>query len=199
MEKTCSYTIKDLENILGDVKMCMALYCTKNGETNSSFAENYLNWLNQYTRYCIPERIHEWRKCTKEILYSPLVLKYHLEETPKIKAKIKARDYFIIDTLYNFMNAGEIMEAYNETHSWESIDEILEQQGHTGYTFSGLTNVMIHFSLLGPEFIERYDPNRLNRDEDFKKEYEEAKAYLKERKNLERRLIYALKHRDVNN
>ncbi len=50
-----------------------------------------------------------------------------------------------------------------------------KEQGHTGLTFSGLSNVMIVYSKIGVEFIEIFDPGRINRDESFKKYYTKVK------------------------
>lgn len=73
---------------------------------------------------------------------------------------------------------------WNETHSWEDIDMVLEKQGHSGYTFSGLANMMIRYSDIGVEFVDKYCPTRLKRDDGFAELYNEAKAQLKQDEDI---------------
>ena len=72
-----------------------------------------------------------------------------------------------------------IMEAYNNTHSWEEVDKVLRSQGHSGFTFSGLLNVMIKYSVIGAEFTDRYAPLELKRDSNLKKAYKRNRELIK--------------------
>lgn len=178
MKSTNKYNLKE---ILDEVRACTLLCCTKNGEIYSASAEKYLKWLEEYTKFCIPEMVDEWKKVTRKIVYSPLVPKMQFRNSPETKILISNNDYEIIDDLYNFMNAGKIMETFNETHSWEKVREVIREQGHSGYTFSGLSIVMLQYSLIGVEFIDRFNPN-MSKDKEFKKLYLEQKQYIEKRK-----------------
>lgn len=90
------------------------------------------------------------------------------------------------------MNAGKIMQTYNNTKSWKEVDKIMEEQGHSGWTFSGLSNIMIQYSLIGADFIDRYDPHRVERSKDFKNIYDKSKNYIENRTELNKRLVLAL-------
>jgi len=54
---------------------------------------------------------------------------------------------------------------------------------------------MINFSPLGVEFVDRYAPYKLERDECCKELYEEMKDYNNKRKELNQRLVKVLKKR----
>ncbi len=133
-----------------------------------------------------------WEETVRKIIYSPLVPKPEHQNNPIAKYLIENNNYVIIDNLYNFMDAGKIMQTYNDTKSWEEVDKVVDEQGHSGYSFSGLLNVMIQYSLIGVDFVDRYDPNRINRDKEFKNLYNSNKSYVYNRNKLNKRLIYAL-------
>lgn len=191
MEKN-KYNSKQLEKILDEVRACTLFFVTKNGKIDCPSAEEYLTWINQYSKYCIPEMAESWKENVRKIIYSPLVPKPEHQDNPIAKDLINNNNYVIIDNLYNFMNAGKIMQVYNDTKSWEEVDKVLTEQGHSGYTFSGLLNVIIQYSLIGVEFVDKYDPNRIKRDKNFKKVYNQSKSYIENRTELNKRLVRAL-------
>lgn len=192
MENQVNYNTEKLKDILSNVRICTQLYCTVNGKIHSIEAESYLSWINEYSKYCLPEMVNSWQEVTRHLIYSPLVLRPGVEVTPEIKTMIDINEYNIIRDLYDFMNAGKIMQVYDETASWEEVDKVLNEQGHSGYSFSGLSNMMILYSPIGVDFIERYEPSRIKRDKEFKKYYDKAKEYNANRKELNKRLVYAL-------
>lgn len=195
MEETRKYTTKDLKVVLSDVRMCTLLYCTNNNKVVSALAEGYIDYMNEFGRYCMPEKRNDWNEKIREIVYAPIVLKPNTEVSSELSKMVIAKDYAIIDSLFNFMNAAEIMKEYSETHSWERIDEIMEKQGHTGFTLSGLENIMLLYSNIGVEFVDRYDSSRIKRDKDFKEEYERIKISMIYRNVLNKRLINALSNK----
>lgn len=188
MEKNKYYS-KQLEEILDEVRAYTLLFVTKNGKIDCPSAEKYLTWINQYSKYCIPETAESWKENVRKIIYSPLVPKTEHKDNPISKDLIRNNNYVIIDNLYNFMDAGKIMQVYNDTKSWEEVDKVLKEQGHSGYTFSGLLNVMIQYSLIGVEFVDRYDPNRIKIDKNFKRLYKKSKSYIENRTELNKRLV----------
>ena len=194
MEK--KYSSKELEEILDEVRASTLLYVTKNGKIDCPSAEQYLTWINEYSKYCIPEMAESWKECVRKIIYSTLVPKPEYKDNSTAKELIENNNYAIIDSLYNFMDAGRIMQTYNETKSWEEVNKVVEEQGHSGWTFSGLLNVMIQYSLIGVEFVDKYDPNRVKRDKDFKKIYNKSKKYVENRTNLNKRLVLALSKKE---
>ena len=169
------YNYDKIKEILNEIRHSTLLCCTKNGKIYSSSAEEYLKWLGEFAKYCLPEKVEEWNENIRKILYSVIVPKHKFKDDPHVKRIVESNEYAIIDSLYNFMNAAEIMETYDKTNSWECVREKIKEQGHTGFTFSGLSNVMIEYSKIGVEFIENLDPDRINRDESFKKYYTKVK------------------------
>lgn len=193
------YNSKQIEEILDRIRISALLFITKDGKIDCQEAENFLTWLNGYAQYCIPEMKEKWKDSTRQILFGAIVPKPgHLDDA-QVKEYISKNNYAIIDNLYNFMNAGEIMQTYNETKSWEEVGKILDKQGHSGWTFSGLMNVMIEYSPIGVEFANIYDEDRINRDDNFKKVYDKTDNYLEKRKELNKRLVVALARKNSKN
>lgn len=186
------YDSKKIKEVLNEVRICSLLYCTKNGKVYSTSAEEYIEWLGQFAKYCIPEMANEWKNAIRKIIYSTVVPKPQYKNDPRVKEIIDNDEYVIIDKLYNFMDAAEIMKKYDETHSWECVEELVSNQGHSGWTFSGLSNVMIQYSLIGIDFIEKFDPSRTSRDQEFKKYYDQAQNYINTRQALNKRLVLSI-------
>lgn len=190
--KKNKYSSEQLRKILDEVRTNSLLFCTKNGKIDCTSAEEYLMWISQYSIYCIPEMKESWEENTRKLIYSPLVPKPQHRDDLYVKEMIENNNYAIIDNLYNFMDAGKIMQTYHDTKSWEEVDKAVKEQGHSGWTFSGVLNIMIQYSLIGVDFVDRYDPNRIKRDKEFQKEYNKAKSYVENRTRLNKRLVYAL-------
>lgn len=166
------YGSKELKEILDDVRMCKMLCCTKDGKVYSLKAEEYLLWMNEYAKYCLEDMQDIWKKDVKTIVYGPLILRPEFRDDPDGLALIKNNTSVIIDTLFDFMNTGLIMQVFDETSSWEEVERMLDEQGHSGSTLSSLENMMIKYASIGTDFIEHVDPNRITRDKKFKKIYE---------------------------
>lgn len=174
------WSLEKLESMLDEVRLYTLFHITKNGEIYSTAAENYLKWISEYSKYCIPEMADDWINTIRNLIYNDvLVLNQQHQNNSSAKQLIKDNNYEIIDNLYNFMDAGMIMEVYNNTHSWEEVDKVLRSQGHSGFTFSGLLNVMIKYSVIGAEFADRYAPLELKRDSDLKKAYKRNRELIK--------------------
>lgn len=192
------YSSEEISEILEDVKTCAQLFCTKNNKVYSDMAEEFINSMGEYAKYCYPEMASRWKHKIRENIYGPLVPRGFMPINDIIEGTIRTRKMAIIDTLFNFVNAGEIMRIYDETHSWEEIDRILDIQGHTGSTFAALISILILYWPLGVAFTDRYDPTRIDVNEKFKIDYEQAKEYQTVRANFNNRLIRCLKKKSEN-
>lgn len=192
------YSPKEISEILDDVKTCAQLFCTKNNKIYSDMAEEFINRMGEYAKYCYPEMASRWKHKIRENIYGPLLLSGFIPINDRIERILRIRKRTIIDTLLNFINAGEIMRIYDETHSWEEIDRILYNQGHTGSTFAALISILILFWPLGVAFTDRYDPERKDINEKFKVDYEQATEYQNARVDFNNRLIRCLKKRCEN-
>lgn len=188
MEKK-KYSSKQLEEILDEVRTCTLFYITQNGTIDCPSAEEYLTWINQYSKYCIPEMAEDWKETIRKIIYSPLIPKPQYQNNSITKRLVKDNNYAIIDDLYNFMDAGKIMQTYDETKSWNEVDKIIKEQGHSGWTFSGVLNIMIQYSLIGTDFVDRYAPQRVNKSKDFKRIYDQSKNFIENRKKQNLKLV----------
>ncbi len=183
------YDLQKIREILDEVRVCTLLCCTQNGKVYSPAAEEYIKWLEGFAQYCIPEMKNNWGDTIRKIIYSVAVAKPQFDNDPDIEKAIFDNENAIIDSLYNFMNAAQIMKIYDETHSWKYVGDMLKEQGHSGWTFSGLANILIQYSLMGVDFIEKFDPNRIKRDNNFKEYYYKASEYITARQTLNKKLV----------
>lgn len=186
------YKSKQIKEILDSIRLNTLLHITKDGKIDCPEADNFIAWIDGYAKYCIPEMQEKWKEAIRKILNGTIVPKPKYQSDTKVQEIVISNDYTIIDNLYNFINAGEIMQTYEETKSWEEVNKIVDKQGHSGWTLSGLLNIMIQYSLIGVEFVDLVDQDRINRDESFKKLYDEAKSYNDNRTELNKRLIVAI-------
>ncbi len=193
-----NYSSEEINEILEDVKTCAQLFCTKNNRVYSDMAEEFINRMGEYAKYCYPEMASRWEHKIRENIYGPLVPRGLMPINDIIEGTIRTRKMAIIDTLFNFINAGEIMRSYDETRSWEEIDKVLDSQGHTGSTFAALISLLILYWPGGVAFADRYDPTRIDVNEKFKIDYEQAKEYQMVRANFNSRLIRCLKKKGEN-
>lgn len=166
------YGTKELIDILNDVRLCTLLYITKNGKVFSSKAEEYLRWINEYSKYCVSGMEDAWQEDIRRILYNPLILKPEYKDSDKGLELIKNNNGVIIDKLFDYMNAGMIMDEFARTQSWGEVQKVLDEQGHTGFTMSGLESVLIMYALIGNEFIDQFDKDRVRRDANFRSIYQ---------------------------
>ena len=76
------------------------------------------------------------------------------------------------------------MEAYATTHSWEEVKRTVDNLHLLGWGFGCLRDILLDYSLMGTEFVERFDPISLDSDKNRKKAYLERKAYLENAHSL---------------
>lgn len=146
--------------VLDSVRTAKVFSIEIEGKLYSVEAEKYLKWINQYSLYCDKEKREAWRKITREIIYGARVVGPQVKDDMKRYQLLESNNLEIEAAIYHFVNAGQVMKIYQETGSWEMVDDELKKQGHTGATFTSLINVLLQFSNFGAEFIERYCVDR---------------------------------------
>ena len=169
------YSYQDIKEVINDVRICSMQKKTKNSKIYSLKAEEFIDWMSEYSKYCALDMQEKWNNCVRELTYNILIPKNAYVTNDKVKEILKYSDYSWIDKIYNFVDAGDVMKVYSETNSLEEVYKVLKEQGHSGYTFSGMSIVVMAFSTFGVEFIDRFDATRPKRDEKFAKMYNQAK------------------------
>jgi len=183
------YGINEIEKILQDITTSTLEKKTKDGKIYSSLAEEFLDWINEYTKYCIPEQVDNWKKIIRETIYSHYVSRQKNDACTRL---INDSEDHIIYILYSFMYAGEIMRIYNETKSWDEVKKITDQ---ITYEYEKTSDIIIQFFPYGAEYIDRFDWHRYNRNNELKQKYMEAKQAQEQRQNLNQRLVNTLSKR----
>ncbi len=56
---------------------------------------------------------------------------------------------------------------------------------------------MIQYYLIGVDFVDRYDSDRIKRDKNFRKIYNKSKNYVANRTELNKRLVLALSKKEI--
>lgn len=183
---------KELLKMLDEVRMCTVLYCMKDGKIYCSSAEKCIRELSKYSKYCPPEMAVKWTEDIRKTIYGALVPKPEHRDNPMVDYLLVENNYTIIDTLNSFMDAGEIMEVYNNTKSWDEVDRLVEEREHSYFSFNRLLSIMIRYSSIGVQFVDRIDPNQNIQNKKFREYYDNAKKYMETRNDLNKRLVYAI-------
>ena len=126
------------KNVIRNMRITKSLHVKKDGEFYSSMANKYVAKMNKYSKFCKEEEQENW---IKGIQY---VISYAGE----------VMDYVLIDELYSYQNASEIMELLNSNKDWNEVKKTVQIQGHTGATISSLGQKLLRFSPYGVEFVE---------------------------------------------
>ncbi len=174
------YSSKDIINILERVVIHHQLHLTKDGKIYSPDAEEIIEWLNSYKQYCLPFRSDAWENSIRELLYNPKVPRPGVVITEDLKKYLDDDKRCIMLALYHYIDAAEVMETYATTKSWEEVAKTVENQVHTSHTFSCMRDILLDYSLMGVEFIERFDIDSLKSSKNRKKAYLERKQYLEQ-------------------
>lgn len=163
MEEIRSY--ENMMMTIRRVEVCKALYITKNGKIISYDAEELIESMKEFNIFLEPDKIELWNNIRK-IIYGTYSYIRKEGEDPLVKRAVDNRRYIIIDSLYNYINAGEIMRVYKQTNSWDEVYKTLQEQGHSGWTFSGVALVLKEFSTFGLEFLQRYAPHMIKENKE---------------------------------
>jgi len=171
-----------LEQTIDNVRMSLRLHIQKHNKPYCHEAEGFIQTIMAYTPLIIPEKVKEFEFVLRKYVYDGVVLPETFDKRDLWNRTIKEAEEIntlsVVDDLYQFIDSCSIMKKWSDTHSWEEIDKVLEKQGHSGFTFSAVANMMIKYSDMGVDFVDRYCPKRLENDENFAEIYNKAKARL---------------------
>ena len=68
---SCEYdSLKQIKIVLKDVKMSKLLSLTKNGKVYSLKAEEYIDYLNSFSSYCIEEMKQDFEENVRKTVYA---------------------------------------------------------------------------------------------------------------------------------
>ena len=127
------------ENAVRSMKMSKLLFLTKNGKFYSMISDEYIEKMSKYAVYCKEEEKDNWTQTIKELIY-------HAGEVS---------DDYILCELRSKEYAGSIMEKLANGETMDNIQQIVADQGHTGFTISLLGQNMINYSPYGLDFAEQ--------------------------------------------
>lgn len=191
--KKLKYSIKEIEEILSEITINTQSNHKNDGNQHSKLTEEFLEWINGYNKYCIPEEVQNWKKITKETLYSQLVLKTS-EYNSKTEALMDNSKDEVIDNLLGFMYAGEVMKLYDETKSWYEVKQLIDSI-YSSFVFIKMSDILLQFWTYGAEFIDRFDYFRIDHNKNLKEIYDKTKQLQEKRNQLNSRLINALSNK----
>lgn len=132
---SCEYdSLKHIKSVLKDVIMSKLLSLTKNGKVYSLKAEEYIDYLNSFSSYCIEEMKHDFEENVRKTVY----------------AAGEMDDNFLSTLLYAYNDAGKFMKLM---HEGKTIDEIQELVWWP--VDSCVLILMLKYSENGIEFTEK--------------------------------------------
>ena len=175
------YNFKYLESMLNEILEL----------TNSPKWEEFYDYLENFSIYCIPDKKDEWCNDIKKLIVEFKNNYLEIENTTIINEYLSRTKEWLFDEILGFICTGRLMKLYAETKSWEKIDSFIQQIKFYFY-YSKISDKMLRYSLIGPEFVKRYDYYRLDRDDNFSESWYKANKYLETRKAEETKIIYLL-------
>ncbi len=147
MEK---YTFSNIINMLNEIREKKK----NNQNITSKLAQEILVDICSYSIYCDLSMQEEWKESIRNIIYNPITDKEDLFDD----------NYNIANSIYNYIDAGRIMKTYFETKSWKEVKRVVNNQCHTIYTFPGVVDLILKYSLIKDDFLKEF-----NLSEDIKK------------------------------
>ena len=135
VKKTFEPTI---DNAIQDMKMSKSLFLTKDNKFYSSIVNEYMRDKKKFLPFIIEEKQKEFMTTYTQIFQEVGV----------------ADDTEIAWRLLNWEHSGDVMMLLNANTDWNSVDELLHLQGHSGGTMNCLASKILYFSPYGLDFIE---------------------------------------------
>lgn len=127
-----------IDNAIHDMKISKLLFLTKDNKFYSSVANEYMKDKEKFLPFIIDEKKKEFI-----ITYTQIFQEVGIEDDTELAWR-----------LLNWEHSGEVMMLLNANTDWNSVDELLHIQGHTGGTMSCLASKILYFSPYGLDFIE---------------------------------------------
>ena len=127
-----------INNAIRDMRISKSLFLTKDNKFYSSIANEYMKDKEKFLPFIIEEKQREFMTTYTQIFQEVGV----------------AEDTEIAWRLLNWEHSGDVMMLLNADTDWNSVDELLHLQGHTGGSMSCLASKILYFSPYGLDFIE---------------------------------------------
>ncbi len=127
-----------INNAIRDMRISKSLFLTKDNKFYSSISNEYMKDKEKFLPFIIEEKKKEFITAYAQIFQEVGI----------------ADDTEIACRLLNWEHSGDVMMLLNTDTDWNSVDELLHLQGHTGGTMSCLASKILYFSPYGLDFIE---------------------------------------------
>ena len=136
-EKVRRLTEPTKENAIRDMFFSKILFLTKNNKFLSFVVNEYMDEKKKYLPYIIEEK--------RERFITDYSAVFQHVQSPD--------DDDVYYELLNWEHACEIMEMLNENTDWESVDQMIKEHRHSGYTMGRMAGKIEFFSPYGCDFI----------------------------------------------
>ncbi len=187
MERLKEYSYTRLQEMINNVRMSLRLHIQKHNKPYCHEAEGFIQAVMAYSPLVRPEKVKEFELVLRRYVYGCVALPETFDEKDLWNTTVERAEEMntlaVVNSIYQLIDYCNVVKKWDDTQSWEEIDKVLHKQGHSGYSFSGLANMMIRYSDIGVEFVDKYCPDRLERDSDFAEIYNNAKTTLKSKQN----------------
>lgn len=138
-------------------------YKTKTEKWKKEAEEKLPLWIEEGKKYTHPAKFENWEKtCISSA----------------------NNDYYGLEV----RDALEIMKMIEDGIPFEDIKKVIEKQGHSGMTYSGMMNIILYYAKRGPAFYNFMNRNRMSKFD---------KKYVSKIKELNKRILYGEPLEDV--
>lgn len=127
-----------IDNAIRNMRVSKLFFLTKDNKFYSSIANEYMKDKEKFLPFIIEKKQKEF-----------------ISEYAQIFQEVgDVDDAEIAWRLLNWEHSGDVMMLLNANTDWNSVDELLHLQSHSGGTISCLASKVLYFSPYGLDFIE---------------------------------------------
>lgn len=189
------YTKEEIIKIIGDVRDSENLI-SKNPERLCTSVAELVEYLTDFKKHIIPEKIQEWRDLINGLMYDvrlniPPIMGSNPNLIPRITKSTLEHDEKLANEILMYVYVGKIMESYEE-NGLESSISLYKELEIPEWARVDIVYDMLRFSKFGIDFINAVYPELIRKPK-FKREYDKALEYLEKKKDLEGKLTHAIK------
>ena len=161
-------------------------------------AERLLNKLKISSKYIYKKKVEEWNTYLRSLIYSPLILINSSKKIKHLNTILNTIDIEIIDELYAYIDAFEIIKKYELTKSWKEVEKLLKKQGQTSYSLDAISEILLEYSYIGVEFVNHFNKRCIINNLEMRRYYEEAIKNKNRKENNMDKELSAMEKKVIN-
>lgn len=150
-------------------------------------AEEFIDQFRENKNLCLPKKQEKFINYLESLIYSPLIVIEKEKKSPYLSKILNTIDFEIMDECYAYLDALEIMKAYDQTNSWEEVKNTLIKQEHTKYSMESILEILLEYANIGVDFANLFASSLLEENRELKRMMQERVREEMENTNTKER------------